>query len=123
MQSELYQQSKYNFVRLEFGRELPTDTGVVNKYTRSAATLEQWLEQGILKVDETPAIYLHDHYFTYQEKQYKRRGITCRVRLEEWDKVVIRPHEGTLSEPRGDRLNLMWALQANTSPILAIYVT
>ncbi len=121
VQSELYQQSQYNFVRLESGRELPTDTGMANKYTRSAATLEQWLERGILKVDETPAIYLQDHYFTYQEKQYKRRDITCRVRLEEWDKMVIRPHEGTLSEPKGDRLNLMWALQANTSPILAIY--
>jgi len=121
MQQELYHRSPYNFVRLEYGRELPTDTATVNKYSRAATTLEQWLEQGILKVDEVPAIYLHDHYFTYQSKQYKRRGITCCVRLEEWNKMVVRPHEGTLVEPKGDRLSLLWALQANTSPIFALY--
>ncbi len=121
MQQELYHRSPYNFVRLESGRGLPTDTVTVNKYTRSAATLEQWLTQSILRIDEVPAVYLHDHYFTYQGREYRRRGITCRVRLEEWDKRVVRPHEGTLVEPKGDRLNLMWALQANASPILALY--
>ena len=120
-QQELYLRSKYNFVRLESGRELPQDTVRDNKYTRSAATLEQWLKQGILEIDEVPAIYLHDHYFTHQGRKYRRRSIVARVRVEEWDKLVIRPHEGTLTEPRGDRLSLLWALQANTSPILALF--
>ena len=35
--------------------------------------------------------------------------------------MVIRPHEGTLTEARGDRLSLLFAMQANTSPILAMY--
>ncbi len=121
LQQELYQRSRYNFVRLESGRDLPQDTATNNKYTRTAATLEQWLEQGILEVDKEPAIYLHDHYFTYQGKQHRRRGITALVRLEEWDRMVIRPHEGTLAEPRNDRLSLLWACQANTSPILALF--
>ncbi|MFC2005113.1 DUF1015 domain-containing protein [Chloroflexota bacterium] len=120
-QQELYLSSDYNFVRLEFGRELPQDTVTDNKYTRSAVTLEQWLKQGVLEVDEVPAIYLHDHYFTYQGRKYKRRSMVARVRVEEWDKMVIRPHEGTLTEPRGDRLSLLWSLQANTSPILALF--
>ena len=118
---ELYHRSEHNFVRLEFSRDLPQDTATDNKYTRSAATLKQWLEEDILKLDEAPAIYLHDHYFTYQRKEYKRRGIIARVRLEEWDKMVIRPHEGTLAEPKSDRISLLWALQANTSPILALF--
>jgi len=121
MEQELYHQSSYNFIRLESGRELPQDIVSDNKYTRSAATLEQWLRQDVLKVDETPAIYLHDHYFNYQGKEYKRRGIIVCVRLEEWDKMVVRPHEGTLAEPKGDRLSLLWACQANTSPILALF--
>jgi len=120
-QQELYLRSEYNFVRLELGRELPQDTATDNKYTRSAATLEQWLKQGVLEIDETPAIYLHDQYFTYQGREYKRRGIIARVRLEEWDKMVVRPHEGTLVEPKSDRVSLLWALQANTSPILALF--
>ena len=121
LQQELYLRSEYNFVRLEFGRELPQDTVTDNKYTRSAATLEQWLQQGILEIDEAPAIYLHDQYFRHQGRGYKRRGIIARVRVEEWDNMVIRPHEGTMAEPRGDRLSLLWALQANTSPILALF--
>ncbi len=121
LQQELYHRSQYNFVRLEHGRELPQDTAKDSKYTRSQATLEQWLKQGVLEVDDTPAIYLHDHYFTYQGKEYRRRGIIARVRLEEWNRRVIRPHEGTLAEPTDDRLSLLWALQANTSPILALF--
>ena len=121
LQQELYHRSPYNFVRVECGRELPQDTAADNKYTRSAATLEQWLEQGVLVVDPAPAIYLHDHYFNYKGKEFRRRGIIVRVRLEEWDKMVVRPHEGTLVEFKSDRLSLLWALQANTSPILALF--
>jgi uncharacterized protein (DUF1015 family) len=121
MRQELYRQSEYNFVRLEDGWGSPQDTAVDNKYTRSAATLEQWLKQSVLKVDDAPAIYLHDHYFTYQGKEFKRRGIITCVRLESRDGMVVRPHEGTLTEPSNDRLNLLWALQANTSPIMALF--
>ena len=121
IRQELYHRSEYNFVRLESGWELPQDTATDNKYTRSAITLEQWLEQGILKLNQAPAIYLHDHYFTYQGKEYRRRGIIACVRLEEWDRMVVRPHEGTLAEPKSDRVSLLWALQANTSPILALF--
>jgi uncharacterized protein (DUF1015 family) len=118
---ELYHRSEYNFVRLESGRELPQDTPTDNKYARSSATLAQWLEQDILKPDETPAIYVHDQYFTDQGKEYKRRGLIARVRLAEWDEMVVRPHEGTLALPKDDRVSLLWALQANTSPILALF--
>ncbi len=121
MEQELRLKSEYNFIRLESGQELPQDTTTDDKYTRSAATLEQWLQQGVLEVDEAPAIYLHDHYFTYQGREYRRRGIIACVRLEEWDKMVVRPHEGILAEHRDDRLSLLWALQANTSPILALF--
>lgn len=120
-QQELYEVSDYNFVRLEYAHELPGDTADDNKFTRSAATLEQWLKQGILKTDDVPAIYLHDHLFVCGGQEYRRRGITVRVRLEEWSKMVVRPHEGTLSRPKDERLNLLWACQANISPVLALF--
>jgi uncharacterized protein (DUF1015 family) len=120
MQHELYKRSDANFVRLEFGRELPQDKDKDNKYTRAAADLGKWLK-GILEIDATPAIYLYDHHFTFQGKEYCRRGITCLVKLVEWSEMVVRPHEGTLSNPKSDRLSLLWALQANTSPVLALF--
>jgi len=121
IQEELYQRSNVNFVRIEFGRELPKDKDNDNKYTRAAATMEKWLEQGVLEVDRTPSIYVHDHHFTHQAKPYRRRSINCLVKLEEWDKKVVRPHEGTLAKPKDDRLNLLWALHANTSPVMTLY--
>jgi uncharacterized protein (DUF1015 family) len=121
LQQELYRRSPYNFVRIEAGRELAQDTNTDNKYTRSAATLAQWLKEGILVTDPAPAVYLHDHYFSYEGKKFRRRAVIAGVRLEEWDKKVVRPHEGTLAEYKGDRFSLLWALETNTSPILALF--
>ncbi|MFC1917740.1 DUF1015 domain-containing protein [Chloroflexota bacterium] len=121
LQRELYRRSEYNFVRLEFQHEFPQDTGEDNKYTRAAAVLCDWLDKGVLLLDKSPAIYLHDHHFMHQGRKYRRRGMTVLVRLEEWSKMVVRPHEGTLNRPKSDRLNLLWALKANTSPILALF--
>jgi uncharacterized protein (DUF1015 family) len=121
LQDELYHRSEYNFIRIEFGRELPQDTPEDNRYTRAAASMEQWLKQDILKKEDKPVIYIHDYYFTHKGKNYKRRGIIARVRLEEWSKKVIYPHEGTLSKSKNDRLSILWACQANTSPILAMF--
>jgi len=121
MQQELYKRSDFNFIHIEFGRELPQDKPKDNRYTRAAATLEKWLEHGILKVDDLPSLYIADHHFTHQGKTYCRRSLNCLVKLEEWDKMIVRPHEGTLSKAKGDRLNLLRVLQANASPIMALY--
>ena len=121
MQDELYRRSEFNFIRLEYGRGLPQDTPQDNRYTRAATTLREWLTQGVLKAEDSPALYLHDHYFSCGGKEYRRRGMIVRVRLEEWEKRVVHLHEDTLSQPKSDRLNLMRALQGNTSPVLALY--
>ncbi|MDD4859249.1 MAG: DUF1015 domain-containing protein [Dehalococcoidales bacterium] len=122
MRDELYRRSEYNFVRLEYTRPLPDETDTTAKYARAAATLEEWLKQGVLETAKKPAFYLHDHYFTLHGKAYKRRGIVTLVKLEEWSKGVVRPHEGTLKEPKGDRMNLLWALQANTSAVFGLFM-
>jgi uncharacterized protein (DUF1015 family) len=120
-QKEIYQRSPYNFVRIEYGQELPQDSASDNKYVRAARWLHEWLENGILVTESKPAIYLHDQYFIFQGREMKRRGITVRVRLEEWAKMVVRPHEGTLSGPKSDRISLLGAIHANTSPVFSMY--
>jgi len=121
LHEELHARSEYNFIRLEDARVLPQDTPADSKYTRAAATLRKWLQEQALVPEPQPAIYLHDHFFRHEGKEQRRRGITVRVRLEEWEKGIVRPHEGILSAARDDRLNLLWALQVNTSPVLAMY--
>ncbi|MGD9118973.1 MAG: DUF1015 domain-containing protein, partial [Dehalococcoidia bacterium] len=120
-QQELYLGSDHNFVRIEFGRELPQDSDNDNKYTRASFTLKNWLEKRILQKDDRPGIYIHDQHYRYNGKGYRRRHITCLVKLEEWDRMVIRPHEGTFARAKSDRLSMLWTLQANTSPIMGLY--
>jgi uncharacterized protein (DUF1015 family) len=120
-QDELYKRSPYNFVRVEYNRELPQDTGQDNRYTRAAITLSQWLTQGILQADSQPAIYLHSHHFACDGKQRQRQNVLACVRLEEWDKKIIRPHENIIPRAKSDRLSMLYTCQANTSPILAMY--
>jgi len=120
-QAELYLQHKQNFIRLEFTREHAQDGDTDNRYTRAAATLDKWLEQGVLTADDKPAIYLYDQHFTCYGRQYRRRSIICLVRLEDWSSNVVRPHEGTLAKAKDDRLSLLWTLRADTSPIMSLY--
>jgi uncharacterized protein (DUF1015 family) len=118
---ELHNRSEYNFIRLEDAKTFPQDTPSDNKYTRAAEMLKRWLEQHILIAERKPAVYIHDHYFKQGGKEQVRRGIIARVRLEEWERGVIKPHEGILGPARDDRLSLLWALQINTSPVLAMF--
>jgi uncharacterized protein (DUF1015 family) len=120
-QGELYARSPYNFVRVEYGQETASDSPTDNRYTRAEHFLEEWMENGILSADQAAAIYVHDHYFIHRGKEIKRHGIVVRVRLEEWHKMIVRPHEGTLSGPKSDRIALIRALKANTSPILSMF--
>jgi uncharacterized protein (DUF1015 family) len=121
LQDELYQNSEYNFVRIEYNRELPQDDSQDNRYFRSATNIEQWLTQDILKMDSVPAFYIHQHFFSFQGKQFKRNTIIARVKLEEWDRKIILPHENIIPRAKSDRLNMLRACQANTSPVLAMY--
>ena len=121
LHEDLHRRNEFNFISLEDAKQFPDDTPTNNKYTRTAATLAQWLEKKILVPEKSPAIYLHEHYFRLQGKDGMRRGIIVRVRLEEWGKMIIRPHENILSAPREDRQNLLRALKVNTSPVLMMY--
>jgi uncharacterized protein (DUF1015 family) len=80
-QDELYQSSEYNFVRIEYNRELPQDNGHDNRYTRAATNIAQWLERGILKVETVPSLYIHQHRFAFLGKPYQRQYIVASVRL------------------------------------------
>ena len=115
------QRSDCNIIHLEHGRELPGDGPGDNKYTRAAASLQDWLSLGILQADDEPALYLHNHYFSYRGERKKRQGIMARVRLEEWERGGIRPHECTLAAAKADRLNLLRACKANLSPVFGLY--
>lgn len=120
-QRALHAQSPYNVVRLEYGEAHADDREESNRYTRAAAALAQWLAAGVLVQDDRPAFYVYDQEFEHNGTRYRRRALLTRLRLEEWAKGAVRPHEHTMAQPKEDRLRLLRACRANLSPVFALY--
>lgn len=116
----LYRKSPHNIVRVDFGKELPGDSGEDNRYTRARESLEQWSREGILIRDTAPAFYAYEIEYLLHGKQKVLRGVLALVKIEELGKGVY-PHEATHSKPKADRLNLMKSCLANISPIYSLY--
>jgi uncharacterized protein (DUF1015 family) len=109
----------HNCVRLI----LPQGEGAA-RYAAAAATLEQWLREGVLRRDERAAVYRYHQVFSSAElggRTVTRRGFVAAVRLHAFDEGVILPHERTLRGPKIDRLELMRATRAHFSQIFTMY--
>jgi uncharacterized protein (DUF1015 family) len=121
-QRRYYQQDPHNVVRLIAGEVYATDTPEDNKYTRAAGFFQQWLADGILHQESSPALYLYRHRFVdpINGRARERRGILGVVELEPFGRGVL-PHEQTHARAKADRLSLTRAVGANLSPVFALY--
>jgi uncharacterized protein (DUF1015 family) len=113
-QNQLYERSPYNVVRLELGRE-------ADRYVAAEKTLADWLATGVLERSARPAIFHYKQTFDVEGRLLHRTGYIARVRLEEFDRGRIVPHEKTFPAAKEDRLRLLTALQINTSSIFGLY--
>lgn len=122
LQEDLYRRDPFNVVRLILGKTSPADTEHDNRYTRAAAEFRLWTEQGVLKRDPDPSIYLYDQTYTTESREtVVRKGFIALARLEDFSSGVVKPHEKTLAGPKADRLRLTRACSANFSPIFSLY--
>lgn len=112
---EYIKTNPHNIIRLE----LPKGD---DKYNKAAEILNDWLEKGILVKEDKPAIYIYEEEFTAYGERKAIKGIICRVKLEEFSKGIILPHEFTLSKAKEDRLSLMKATNCNFSQIYSLYM-
>ena len=111
----LAEQNPNNVIRLELPRG-------ENPYEQAAATLKDWMERGILAEDAEEGLYVYEEEFEVKGEIKKIRGLVCTVRLEEFSKGVVLPHEETLSKAKQDRFNLMCACGCNFSQIYSMYL-
>ena len=122
-QDMFYETTPYNVIRLEYGKEIPTDSDSDNKYTRAREYLNKWIEDGILKLDENPGFYIYEQLFTLPSGEEKKlRGIMGLVELSPFSDGIVLPHEETLSKAKTDRFNLMSETFCNFSPIYSLYI-
>ncbi|HXN85513.1 MAG TPA: DUF1015 domain-containing protein [Candidatus Binataceae bacterium] len=113
-QQQLYDRSPYNVVRLELGRE-------PDRYGASAATLAKWRSNSILRLAPRPAIYQYTQLFEVGGNKLRRDGFVVRLRLEEFGRGRILPHEKTFPAAKEDRLKLLTALNTNVSSVFGLY--
>ena len=109
------QRNPHNIIRLE----LPKGE---HPYEEAGETLQRWLSEGILQQDEQEGLYIYEEEFTVNGLHTKFKGCIVRVKLEEFSKGVVLPHEETLSKAKEDRFNLMKATDCNFSQIYSLYM-
>ena len=122
---EYLSQNPHNIIRLE----LPRDGQ--EPYSQAGETLRRWLNEGILQQDDAPALYIYEIRFSVDGRSdisgadgEKRSimGMIGLVKLEEFEKGIVLPHEETLSKAKTDRFNLMKATNCNFSSIYSLYM-
>ena len=113
--ADFLKKSPWNVVRLI----LPEGE---DPYAGANQLLQSWVEQGVFIHDSKPAVYCYHQTFQTPEGEEKtRKGFLARLKLEDFEKGIVLPHEATLSAPKEDRLRLLRACKTNFSPIFGIY--
>lgn len=121
-QERYYQLHDHNMIRVELGKDLPEDTPSHNRYTRAAAYLADWQRLGFLIQNQVPCLYLYMMSYRHpQEAPKTLKGFLTLVQLEDPETGRILPHEWTFPKAKQDRLQLLRACHANTSPIFSLY--
>ena len=104
--------SLHNIVRIDVPR------GGKDRYELAAKTMEAWLKEGILAVDEEPSFTIYRMRFT--DSTGVRRDIAGALgglEVVDLEAGGVLPHERTTAKASTDRLDLTRATAANLSPV------
>ncbi len=93
----------------------PVEPGGGDPYAHAAALHARWLAEGVVRRDDSPALYA---YAIDLASGGRRLGVCGMVALE--DARSIRPHEQTLDKPFADRLALLEAMRVDIEPVLLL---
>ncbi|MHB1700243.1 MAG: DUF1015 domain-containing protein [Acidobacteriaceae bacterium] len=124
MQQRYYDRSPYNLVRIILGLPELFDNAENNVYTRAAANLAAWRANGVLALENEPAVFAYAQRYAVPGAQglvRERRGFIALGELYDYAQKVVFRHEQTLAKPKSDRLNLLRATRAHCEQIYMLY--
>lgn len=122
LQDEYYDLSDNNIVRLIRNKERLGDDDMSNVYTRARDLYQQWLQDGVLRREDRPALYVyHQTFSTPGSETRTRKAFIGALELTTFDEGTVLPHERTHSGPKVDRLNLLRATGVNFGLIFMVY--
>lgn len=90
-------------------------------YSFSANTCHRWLDEGILVRESKPAFYILEEEFEIEGRRMRREGFIGAIRVEEFEKRTVLPHEFTHSGPKADRLALLRTTKKDYEQIFFLY--
>ncbi|MFP3871278.1 MAG: DUF1015 domain-containing protein [Candidatus Natronoplasma sp.] len=114
MQKKYYDKSEYNYCRLILPKE-------ENRYEMAAQRLQEWMEEEVLKREESPGIYIYYQDFEVLGEKYTRKGFISAVKLHPFEEEIVLPHEETHKGPKIDRLNMLRATEKNLEAGFMLY--
>src|SRR5213075_853550 len=123
MQARYLSLSPYNLVRVILGERKAEDSDGDNVYTRAAAHLNDWIENGALARDAEPGIYPYFQEFRVPDtgERLVRKGFIALGAVEEYEAGIVHRHEQTLAGPKKDRLELLRHTHAHFGQLFMLY--
>ena len=93
-----------------------------DKYCIATRRLKTWLDDKVLVKDAGKSFYIYEQTFAGLDGLPRvRSGIVGLVRLEEFSKGVVLPHEKTIPKHKADRMELIMAVRGDAEQILMLY--
>ena len=89
-------------------------------YQLAKLTYEEFIQQGVLKIDHEPGYYIYQVEFEVGGRKYKRTHVIGILRLPEDGESYVFPHERTFPKVVEDRLNLLRATQVNFGQVFLL---
>lgn len=120
-QDAFYAMHPYHMIRLELGKATDQDTPQNNAHTRASQYLHQWRRDGILVREPQPAFFPYALEYPFQGDRKTRQGFFGLLRLEEFGKGCVRPHERTFQKVKDERLALLMQCHVHFSPIFVLF--
>jgi|LSQX01.3.fsa_nt_gb uncharacterized protein (DUF1015 family) len=111
-EKRLYSSSKWNVINLISKKNAPSD---VNKF------FTDFIKEKVLTQDNVESFYCLRHTFSYLGKSYERSGIFALIKIEDFKKGNIIPHEHVFEKHYTNRYRLIDECRANFSPVFMLY--
>lgn len=94
------------------------------RYQESATLLSEWIDQGVMVVDEAPSFSVYRMEFVDSRgRQRRTAGVIGALEVCDEGKGGVLPHERTTPKAKTDRLELTRATKSNLSPVWGLSLT
>ncbi len=91
-------------------------------YTVASRRLQRWLDDCVLVRDQGQSYYIYEQTFSGPDGNPRvRSGVIGLVKLEDFSKGIVLPHEKTIPRHMADRLELIGAVEGNVEQIFLLY--